>query len=172
MATPALTTVQDYEFEGGFPTPETVQRAYDDADLMRAISAYRFFYPTVSIMATWKGNLESGMVPNRVFGMIWRAPRSSWCSRRTRTRPTPAWCSMSGRADGGGAAAGPLMGTANDLNQRWVIDMGLPGPDGGQGGKHCSSAGYGVRYRRGYYPATPTTQPDARAVAGVAPHGD
>jgi hypothetical protein len=28
------------------------------------------------------------------------------------------------------------MSTANDLNQRWVIDMGLPGPDNGHGGKH------------------------------------
>ena len=29
--------------------------------------------------------------------------------------------------------AGPLMCTANDLNQRWVLDMGLPGPDEGRG---------------------------------------
>ena len=31
---------------------------------------------------------------------------------------------------------GPLMSTANDLNQRWVMDMGLPGPDQGRGGRH------------------------------------
>jgi hypothetical protein len=36
-----------YEFKGGFPTPETTQKAYDDADLSRAIEAYKFFYPTV-----------------------------------------------------------------------------------------------------------------------------
>ena len=24
---------------------------------------------------------------------------------------------------------GPLMSTANDLNQLWVIDIGMPGPD-------------------------------------------
>ena len=28
------------------------------------------------------------------------------------------------------------MGAANDLNQRWVMDLGLPGPDAGKGGKH------------------------------------
>ena len=28
------------------------------------------------------------------------------------------------------------MGTANDMNQRWVLDMGLPGPDEGRGGTH------------------------------------
>jgi hypothetical protein len=53
------------------PTPETVQRAYDEADLNRAIQAYRFFYPSVSIMATWKGNLRAGMVANTVSG-CWR----------------------------------------------------------------------------------------------------
>jgi len=36
---------QEYEFKGGYPTPQTIQRAYDDADLNRAIQAYKFFYP-------------------------------------------------------------------------------------------------------------------------------
>lgn len=30
----------------------------------------------------------------------------------------------------------PLMGTANDLNQVWLLDIGLPGPAGPAGGKH------------------------------------
>jgi hypothetical protein len=30
-------------FERGFPVSDTVQKAYDDADLNRAIEAYRFF---------------------------------------------------------------------------------------------------------------------------------
>ena len=51
-------TGESYEFAGGYPTPETVRRAYDEADLNRAVQAYRFFYPGVSIMATWKGNLR------------------------------------------------------------------------------------------------------------------
>lgn len=54
------TTPGRYEFAGGYPTPETVRRAYDEADLNRAVQAYRFFYPSVSIMATWKGNLRAG----------------------------------------------------------------------------------------------------------------
>src|SRR4051812_3331001 len=54
-----------YEFKGGYPTPETVQKAYDDADLSRAIEAYKFFYPTVSIVGTWKGNMHAGITPNK-----------------------------------------------------------------------------------------------------------
>src|ERR1700761_3788313 len=70
MATRALTTVQEYEFDGGFPTPDTVQRAYDDADLIRAITAYRFFYPSVSAMCVYNGNMDSGMVANRGFCVV------------------------------------------------------------------------------------------------------
>lgn len=44
----ALTLAQEYEFRGGYPTPETTQKAFDEADLNRAVRAYRFFYPTVS----------------------------------------------------------------------------------------------------------------------------
>ena len=30
---------------------------------------------------------------------------------------------------------GPVMGVVNDLNQRYVMDLGLPGPDAGKGGR-------------------------------------
>jgi hypothetical protein len=50
-----------YEFEGGFPTPETVARGYDDADLNRAVQAYRFFYPNVSV-ALLRRRLKIGVL--------------------------------------------------------------------------------------------------------------
>ena len=31
---------------------------------------------------------------------------------------------------------GPFIALADDHHQRFIIDMGLPGPDGGRGGKH------------------------------------
>lgn len=57
-------------FVGGYPRAETVRRAYDAADLNRAVSAYRFFYPSVSIMATWIGNMNAGTVANEVFALL------------------------------------------------------------------------------------------------------
>jgi hypothetical protein len=69
-----MCAAQEYEFKGGFPTPETVQKAYDDADLSRAIEAYKFFYPTVSIVGTWKGNLRAGTVPNQVLLLLHGRP--------------------------------------------------------------------------------------------------
>jgi hypothetical protein len=66
----ALMTVQGYEFDGGFPTADAVRRAYDDADLVRAITAYRFFYPSVSAVCVYDGNIDSGMVANRKFCVV------------------------------------------------------------------------------------------------------
>jgi hypothetical protein len=63
-----------YEFKGGYPTPETIQKAYDD-DLSRAIEAYKFFYPTVSIVGTWKGNIRAGNIPNGTILLMFRKAR-------------------------------------------------------------------------------------------------
>ena len=54
----------------GFPTPETVQRAFDDADLNRAIQAYKFFFPTVSGLAIFKGTVAAGLTTNQVYGTM------------------------------------------------------------------------------------------------------
>jgi hypothetical protein len=35
-------------FKGGFPPPDEAQEARDEAGFQRAVTAYRFWYPTVS----------------------------------------------------------------------------------------------------------------------------
>jgi len=64
----------EYEFKGGFPTERTVREAYDEADFVRAIQAYKFFFPTVSILGTWAGNAHAGMVANRTFMLMRGSP--------------------------------------------------------------------------------------------------
>ena len=64
----------DYEFHGGYPTPATVERVYAELDLSRALASYRFFFPTVSFEGTWRGNLEQGAVPNKVFPLLEGTP--------------------------------------------------------------------------------------------------
>jgi hypothetical protein len=60
---------------------------------------------------------------------------------------------------------GPLICVAMDLNQRWVADMGLPGPDAGKGGKHLLlPPGYKGEVPSGYHTATSTTY---RMLVGV-----
>src|ERR1700761_7585487 len=125
-----------YIFDGGFPTPETIRKAYDDADLNRAVQAYRFFYPTVSFMGTWKGNLNGGVVPNKVFALLEGTPEQLVFTPNSDTPYAGLAVDLSAGPMVVEVPPGPLMSAVNDLNQRWVMDIGLPGPDKGMGGKH------------------------------------
>jgi hypothetical protein len=118
-----------YTFERGYPTMETAQKAYDDADLNRGIQAYRFFYPTVSGAGICKSNSAVGLVDNQTFGLINSKPCSDTPYGRIQLdlRAGPFVIEV---------PAGPLIVAAVDVNRRWVGDMGLPGPDHGRGGKH------------------------------------
>ncbi len=67
---------------------------------------------------------------------------------------------------------GPLMWTANDLNQRWIMDMGLPGPDGGKGGKHAlCGPGFAGDVPADHYQGTATTNRVLMLLRAL-PHGD
>ena len=58
---------------GGFPTAETVQRAYDDADLNRAVQAYRFFSPRCRAWRSF-GDPKRQEGDERVFGTLETEP--------------------------------------------------------------------------------------------------
>src|SRR5689334_2682635 len=112
-----------YEVKGGYPTPETVQRVYDQADLNRAIEAYRFFYPTVSGAAIIKGNTDVGIVENKVFSVLDTKPRHVGF---TLNSDTPYGLVLLNLHQGPMAMEfppGPLIAAALDVNQRWVGDM-------------------------------------------------
>ena len=131
-----VTHASHYDFERGFPTDETVRQAYDDADLDRAIQAYKFFYPTVSGAAIVRGNEQIGIVPNKVFGILDCAPEQLVFTANSDTPYGPLMLDLSIGPLVVELAPGPLIVCSMDINQRWVADMGLPGPDEGKGGKH------------------------------------
>ncbi|MEN2412168.1 DUF1254 domain-containing protein [Flavobacterium mesophilum] len=126
-----------YEFIGGYPTETTIQKAYDKADYNRALQTYRFFFPSVSIMGTWKGNLAAGVVPNKVFAMLEGTPNQLVFTPNSDTPYSGLALDLS---EYGPMVIelppGPIMGAANDMNQLYIMDLGLPGPDKGKGGKH------------------------------------
>ncbi|WP_276481522.1 DUF1254 domain-containing protein [Paraflavitalea pollutisoli] len=121
--------------------------------------AYRFFYPSVSIMATWKGNLTGGVVPNKVFAMLDGTPQQLVFTPNSDTRY--AGLAIDLQESGPMVVElppGPIMSVANDMNQLYVMDLGLPGPDKGKGGKHLLlPPGYKGKVPAGYYSGMPTT---------------
>ncbi|QIF05341.1 DUF1254 domain-containing protein [Roseimicrobium sp. ORNL1] len=149
---------QDYEFKGGYPTAETIQRAYDDADLNRAIQAYKFFYPTVSILATYEGNARAGMVENKNPMLMLGTPAQAVFTPNSDTPYAGANFDLSKGPMVVEIPPGAVMSVVNDLNQRYVMDLGLPGPDAGKGGKHLViPPGWKGEIPQGYYAAQATT---------------
>jgi hypothetical protein len=169
-----LTLTPDaYAFEGGYPTPETVRRAYDDADLVRAITAYRFFFPSVSGISVYNGNAASGLVANEVFGLVEIALGLRCFTPNSDTPYAGFNIDVSEGPMVIELPPGALMGVINDVHQRWVLDMGLPGPDKGQGGKHLIlPVGYDGDVPAGYHAASPTTNRVLGLIRALPPHGD
>lgn len=126
----------DYEFVGGYPTESAIKKAYDDADLTRAIQAYKFFYPTVSGEGLVKGNDSIKIIPNKSFGTLDTKPGQIGFTLNSDTPYGPIPIDLSGGPMIIDIPKGPLIVVAMDVNQRWVADMGIPGPDAGNGGKH------------------------------------
>ena len=170
---PSQPEADPYEFKGGYPTPETIRRAYDDADLARAVQAYKFFYPTVSFEGTWRGNLREGAVANSVFPLLEGTPNQLVFTPNSDTPYSGLPLDLSDGPMVIELPPGPLMGAANDLNQRWVMDLGLPGPDAGKGGKHLLiPPGNTEPIPDGYFAAQPTTNRVLVLLRAIPPHGD
>ena len=65
------------------------------------------------------------------------------------------------------------MGVVNDMNQRYVMDLGLPGPDVGKGGKHIIlPPGYTGKIPEGYFAGTASTNHSLLMVRALPPHGN
>ncbi len=128
--------VSDYKFADGYPSDESAQKAYDDADLNRAIQVYKFFYPTVSGQSIINGNKAIGVIPNKKFGILDAKPRHVGFTLNSDTPYAPVALDLAAGPYVVELPAGPLIVVSMDVNQRWVADMGIPGPDAGKGGKH------------------------------------
>jgi hypothetical protein len=123
-----------FDFGHGF---SGMTRVHDERDFHRAVEAYRFFYPTVSMEGIFNGNREAGVADGK--GMMMMATRPHHVGF-TLNSDTPYAAATLDLQEMGPVVvempSGPYVALVNDHNQRWVIDMGLPGPDGGRGGKY------------------------------------
>lgn len=113
-----------------------VQGVYDEADLQRAVTAYKFFYPTVSGARIISGNEAVGLIANKVFGILDCSPEQLVFTANSDTPYGPLLLDLGVGPLVVELPPGPLIVCSMDINQRWVADMGLPGPDAGNGGRH------------------------------------
>lgn len=133
---PVPATRAPQAFVRGYPTPPTSRAARDEADFQRAVTAYRFWYPTVSAEGILNGLREVGIQDSRSFAILAAGPRHVGF---TANSDTPYGVGAFDLAAGPMVIEmppGPFIGLVDDQHQGWVLDMGIPGPDGGRGGKH------------------------------------
>jgi hypothetical protein len=163
-----------YQFERGYPAAGTAERAYDAADLRRAVEAYKFFYSTIATEALMQQMLPAGAKPNEVSVVMATAPRHQVPTGNSDTPYAIGTLDLK--------AAGPMVvelppgtfiGFVNDHNCRWVMDMGTIGPDKGQGGKHLvlppEDKG---EVPSGYYVGRSKTWKALLAIRSLSPEGD
>ena len=125
-----------YTFKAGYPTADSAALARDDADFQRAITAYRFWYPAVSVEGIFNGNRAIGIEDNKGMGAAAAGPRQVGFTLNSDTPYGSAALDLSQGPMVVELPPGPYIGLIDDHYQGWVLDMGLPGPDGGKGGKH------------------------------------
>jgi hypothetical protein len=124
------------EFKDGAPSKATAEKVYDNLDFTFALRAFMDNMRGVSIHALRKGMQSIGVKDNEVlvFSKLMDA-RSLFLTANADT------IYVMGSLD---LSKGPVvvetppkfLGAVQDAWFRWVIDLGLPGPDRGEGGKY------------------------------------
>jgi hypothetical protein len=170
----SVCAAQEYEFRGGYPTPETARRVQYEQDYQRAVQAYRFFYPTVSMESTFYGTREAGAEDNKGATILAGGPRHVLF---TGNSDTPYMGAVLNLKQSGPMVielpAGAYLGVINDHHFRYVHDVGIPGPDAGNGGKHLIlPPDYKGEVLAGYYSARSNTNLVYLAARALPAGGD
>ncbi|WP_370978575.1 DUF1254 domain-containing protein [Agaribacterium sp. ZY112] len=121
----------------GFPSEETSRKAFDFLDTSRAVQLYTSGMPMASMYAMLEGNAKVGVEANRTVGITEQLmdARSIWLTPNT----TTPYISAEVDVKNGPVVVevgSPVIGLLNDAYFHYVADIGMGGPDKGQGGKY------------------------------------
>jgi hypothetical protein len=124
------------EFTDGAPTLETAQKVRDAVDLTRAINVYNNSFRGASAYAIRQGFLSIGAEDNTV--VIFSELMDSHSLFLTANADTVYYVAAIDLTKGPMVLEQPPngLGTINDMWFSWIIDIGRPGPDRGEGGKY------------------------------------
>jgi hypothetical protein len=130
------TQIGTLEFKDGAPSAATAQKVYDNLDYIRGVDAFMNSFSGASAYAIREGFHSIGAEDNTVvvFSELMDS-NSLFLTANADTIYTVAVLDLT---------KGPLvvevppraLGTLNDMWFGWIIDIGNPGPDRGQGGKY------------------------------------
>jgi hypothetical protein len=129
------------EFDDGAPTDATAALLYDHLDFSQGVQAFLGSLRGASIAAVRRGLLSAGIEDNS-FAFLPELMGSSSIFLTANCDTIYFWGFID-LADGpmvidvpSIAAPSGILGTVDDMWFRWVTDVGLPGPDRGEGGRY------------------------------------
>jgi hypothetical protein len=140
---PAITTpdkvetrIGTLEFKDGMPSKETLDKVYDNLDFTHAFEAFVNTMQGVSIHALHKGFLSIGVKDNEV--LVFSELMDAKSLFLTANADTIYYMGILDLTKGPVVLEVPpkALGAIDDYWFRWVTDIGLPGPDRGEGGKY------------------------------------
>jgi len=124
-------------YRDGFPSDETVERTFDFLDTSRAVQLYLNAIPAASMYGMLNGHAEIGFEANRTVGITESLmnARSLWLTPQT---TTPYVTSEVDVREGPVVidVKTPVIGILDDAFFRYVADLGMGGPDKGEGGRY------------------------------------
>ena len=133
------TRIGTLEFNDGRPSPETVQAVFDFADFSKAVEVFTRCIPAASLEAMRAGMVGQGCDATNKVAMTFDLLDSRPLFLTGNTDTVYASAILDLERDGPTVVEIPPRcgpGTVNDAWFRFVIDMGGPGPDRGQGGSY------------------------------------
>jgi hypothetical protein len=140
---PAITTpdtvqtrIGPLDFKDGMPSKDTIDKVYDNLDFTHAFEAFVNTLQGVSIRALHKGLLSAGVKDNEVI--VFSELMDAKSLFLTANADTVYAIGMLDLTKGPMVLEVPpkALGAIDDYWFRWVIDIGLPGSDRGEGGKY------------------------------------
>jgi len=130
------TRIGTLDFKDGMPSKDTVAKVYDNLDFTHAFEAFVNTMQGVSIHALHKGFLSIGVKDNEV--LVFSELMDAKSLFLTANADTIYYMGILDLTKGPMVLEVPpkALGAIDDYWFRWVTDVGLPGPDRGEGGKY------------------------------------
>lgn len=124
------------EFQDGVPTQKTAQDIKDTMDFVRGVNAFNNSYRGASAYAIRQGFIDAGAEDNTI--LVFSELMDSNSLFLTANADTVYYCGVIDLTKGPMVFEQPPggLGTINDMWFSWIIDIGFPGPDRGQGGRY------------------------------------
>jgi hypothetical protein len=152
------TSIGTLNLVDGFPKPDTVEKIYDNLDRSRALQAYLLGIPIVN-QAGMRDSLRQ-FGPDNQTDVIWENLVDSKTVELTANDNTIYNFIWMDTHKGPVVLEVPPMslGAIDNFWYRWVIDIGITGPDKGKGGKYLIlPPGYKGEVPEGYFVVRPST---------------